>query len=199
MGLRRDRERGDCAMIDVSRRSPGYALRPIPIWSRTGGMMSMRKIVTFSLTPILTLLPAVASAHPGHGEAAGFVQGFLHPLGGLDHALAMLAIGILAYQLGGRALWMLPSVFVMAMAIGWALAVVGMQLPYVEAGIAVSVVVFGGAILFAVKSPAAICAALAGLFALFHGHAHGLEMPPGPAAPYAAGFIAATILLHVAG
>ena len=112
---------------------------------------------------------------------------------------AMLAIGILAYQPGGRAFWMLPSVFVMVMAIGWALGVVGIQLPYVEASIAVSVVVFGGAILFALKSSVTICAALARLFALFHGYAHGVAMPAGPAAPYAAGFIAASVLLHVAG
>jgi urease accessory protein len=86
--------------------------------------MSRCKVVAFLLTPILTLIPAVAGAHTGHGETAGFAQGFLHPLGGPDHALAMLAIGILAYQLGGRAFWMLPSVFVMVMAIGWALGVV---------------------------------------------------------------------------
>ena len=131
------------------------------------------------LTAALTLIPAAAFAHTGVGDAHGFATGFAHPLGGLDHILAMMTVGIFAWQLGGRALWLVPAAFVLAMAIGAALAVAGVPLPFVEFAIAMAVVA---------------------LFAIFHGHAHGTEMAlDAGSGAYAAGFMLATALLHVAG
>ncbi|MGA7488260.1 MAG: HupE/UreJ family protein [Xanthobacteraceae bacterium] len=148
----------------------------------------------------LTLVPTAALAHPGIGDAHGFVHGFAHPLGGLDHLLAMVAVGIFAWQLGGRALWLVPASFVLAMAAGAALAMLGVALPAVELGIAVSVIVLGAVVALGVKAPPAIAMALVALFAVFHGHAHGTEMPlDASGGAYGAGFLLATALLHVAG
>ena len=143
-----------------------------------------------------TLVPTAALAHSGHGEAAGFTRGFMHPLGGPDHVLAMVAVGMLAYRLGGRALCLVPSAFLLVMGIGAALGAAGLHLPFVEAGIAASIVVPGVAIVLGSQAPVAIAVAVAGLFAVFHGYAHGAEMPH---AGSAAGFMTATALLHVAG
>jgi urease accessory protein len=160
----------------------------------------MRNLASRLLTLSLVLSPTMAFAHPGHGETAGFMHGFVHPIGGLDHILAMVAVGILASQLGGRALWLLPSVFVGVMGLGWVAGAADLHLPFVETGIAASIVVLGAAIAFNVKAPVAIAAAIAGLFAVFHGFAHGAEMPlSGSPAQYAAGFLAATALLHLVG
>ncbi|AJC83688.1 HupE/UreJ family protein (plasmid) [Rhizobium etli bv. phaseoli str. IE4803] len=145
-------------------------------------------------------LPAVASAHPAVGEAAGFSHGFAHPLSGLDHVLAMVMVGVLAFQLGGRALWLLPATFIMVMAIGGALGVAGVNVPFVEIGIAFSVIVLGTVVALNVRAPLAAALGMVGFFATFHGHAHGAEMPEDAAgAAYAAGFMIATALLHVAG
>ncbi|ANK87902.1 MULTISPECIES: HupE/UreJ family protein [unclassified Rhizobium] len=145
-------------------------------------------------------LPAVASAHPAVGDAAGFGHGFAHPMSGLDHVLAMVMVGVVAFQLGGRAIWLLPLTFVSMMAFGGALGVAGVDLPFVETGIALSVVVLGGMIAINVRAPLAAAFGMAGLFAIFHGHAHGAEMPEDAAgAAYAAGFMMATGLLHGAG
>src|SRR5262249_12614795 len=158
-------------------------------------------------TAALTLIPTAAFAHPGIGDAHGFVDGFAHPLGGLDHILAMVTVGIFAWQLGGRALWLVPAAFVLAMAAGralrlarGALGMAGVPLPFVELGIAASVIVLGAMVAFAHTAPLAIAVGIVGLFAIFHGHAHGTEMPLDAAAStYAAGFMLATMLLHVAG
>jgi urease accessory protein len=148
----------------------------------------------------LTLVPTAALAHPGIGDAHGFVQGFAHPLGGLDHVLAMVTVGIFAWQLGGRALWLVPATFVLAMATGGALAMLGIPVPLVELGIALSVIVLGAVVALGVKAPLAIAMGLVGLFAIFHGHAHGTEMPlDASGGAYGAGFVLATALLHVAG
>jgi urease accessory protein len=148
----------------------------------------------------LTLVPTAALAHPGIGDAHGFVQGFAHPLGGLDHVLAMVMVGIFAWQLGGRALWLVPATFVLAMATGGALAMLGIPVPLVELGIALSVIVLGAVVALGVKAPLAIAMGLVGLFAIFHGHAHGTEMPlDASGGAYGAGFVLATALLHVAG
>lgn len=148
----------------------------------------------------LTLLPTAALAHPGIGEMHGFAHGFAHPLGGLDHILAMVTVGIFAWQLGGRALWLVPAAFVAAMAAGGALAMTGVPVPMVEAGIAASVIVLGAIVALGIKAPLAIAMGLVGLFAIFHGHAHGAEMPLEVATgAYAAGFMLATALLHAAG
>ena len=121
-------------------------------------------------------VPTVASAHPGH-EGAGFVHGLLHPLGGLDHILAMVAVGLFAARLGGRALWLVPASFVTAMALAGAAGMAGFALPYVEAGIALSILVLGAAIAFETTMPVAAAMALVAFFAVFHGYAHGAEMP----------------------
>ncbi|OWV87780.1 urease accessory protein [Rhizobium sp. R635] len=145
-------------------------------------------------------LPAVATAHPAIGEAAGFSHGFAHPISGLDHILAMVMVGVFAFQLGGRATWLVPATFVLVMALGGVLGVAGINVPFVETGIALSVVVLGAAIALNVKAPLAAALGTVGLFALFHGHAHGAEMPENvTGAAYAAGFMIATTLLHVAG
>jgi urease accessory protein len=148
----------------------------------------------------LTLIPTAAFAHPGIGDAHGFVQGFAHPLGGLDHMLAMVTVGLLAWQLGGRALWLVPASFIVAMAAGGALGMAGIPVPFVEVGIAVSVIVLGAMVALGTKAPLAITMALAALFAVFHGHAHGSEMPlDAGGVAYGAGFVLASALLIAAG
>lgn len=152
------------------------------------------------LTLAALAVPAVASAHPAIGEAAGFSHGFAHPMSGLDHILAMVMVGVFAFQLGGRATWLVPTTFVLVMALGGALGIAGVTVPFVEVGIALSVVVLGAIVALNVKAPLAVAMGLVGLFAIFHGHAHGTEMPENAAgAAYAAGFMLATAVLHVAG
>jgi urease accessory protein len=147
---------------------------------------------------LVTLAPTAASAHIANGSH-GFVHGFLHPLGGADHVLAMVAVGLLACQLGGRALWLVPGTFMAVMALGGMLALAGGAMPGVEPGIAASVIVLGALVALGMKAPVA-AAAIAGVFAIFHGHAHGSELPDGAAAAaYASGFLSATALLHGGG
>src|SRR6266508_4669552 len=112
-------------------------------------------------TAALTLIPTAAFAHPGIGDAHGFDAGFAHPLGGLDHILAMVTVGIFAWQLGGRALWLVPATFVLAMAAGGALGLARLPLPFVEVGIAVSVIVLGAMVALGTKAPLPIAMALA--------------------------------------
>src|SRR5262249_33948038 len=151
-------------------------------------------------TAALTLIPTAAFAHPGIGDPHGFVHGFAHPLGGLGPILAMVTVGIFAWQLGGRALWLVPATFVLAMAAGGALGMAGVPVPFVELGIAASVIVLGAVVAFARRAPVAIAVGLVGVFAIFHGHAHGTEMPlDATGGAYAAGFMLATALLHAAG
>lgn len=141
-----------------------------------------------------------AQAHTLGGSGAGFVAGFAHPLGGLDHVLAMVAVGLWAAQLGGRATWQVPLAFVATMAVGGMLGFSGVALPSVELGIAGSLLVLGAMVAAAVRLPVALGAGLVGFFALFHGHAHGAEMPAiASAGLYAFGFMLATALLHAAG
>ena len=148
----------------------------------------------------LLALTGTALAHPGHGDATGFTHGFMHPLGGLDHVLAMVAVGLFAAHLGGRALWLVPAAFVVVMAAGGALGIAGIAVPFVETGIALSVVVLGLAVALRVSVPVLAAMALVGFFAVFHGDAHGAEMPvDASGAGYAAGFLAATALLHGIG
>jgi urease accessory protein len=150
-------------------------------------------------TAFLVLAPAAASAHPGH-EAAGLVDGFIHPLGGFDHIIAMVAVGVLAARLGGRALWLVPASFVAAMTAAGFAASTGVATPYVETGIAVSVVILGVVALLGVAMPVAAAMGLVGFFAVFHGYAHGLEMPETASGlAYGAGFVAATAILHGVG
>ena len=140
----------------------------------------------------------VANAHPGHG--GGLLAGVSHPLFGLDHLLAMVAVGVWAYQLGGRARWLVPASFVALMAVAGGVGMTHIGLPMVEIGIATSVLVLGILIAFSVRVSPAIGAAIVALFALFHGYAHGVEMPLlGSAWQYAMGFVVATAALHGVG
>lgn len=146
------------------------------------------------------LLPTAAFAHTGAGHAVGFVQGFVHPVSGIDHVLAMVAVGIFAANLGGPARWAVPLTFVSVMALGGALGMAGIAVPFVEAGIAASVIVLGLAVALRWQWSTAGAMALAGVFAIFHGHAHGAEMPADASGfTYAAGFVIATALLHATG
>jgi urease accessory protein len=149
---------------------------------------------------VLVALTGSALAHTGHGDTSGFLHGFSHPPSGLDHVLAMVAVGLYAAMLGGRALWLVPGTFVTVMALGGALGMTGYALPYTEVGIALSVIVLGLAVALRIGVPTLAAMALAGLFAIFHGHAHGAEMPQDLSGyEYAAGFLLATALLHCAG
>lgn len=153
-----------------------------------------------ALPAVLALLPQAALAHGGHGAATGLAAGFAHPLGGADHVLAMVAVGLLAALRGGRALWALPLAFLGMMTFGGLLGALGVGLPYVEGAIGVSVVVFGVAVAAGAGLPVAGLAATVGFFALFHGHAHGVEMPEtATGLAYGAGFVLGTALLHAAG
>lgn len=148
----------------------------------------------------LFLVPTAALAHTGVGDTSGFMHGFMHPLGGLDHQLAMILVGIFAYQLGGRALWLVPLTFIGVMALGGFLGVAGIPVPFIELGIALSVIALGAIVAFGVKVPVAAAVAIVGLFAIFHGHAHGSEMPMDASGlEYGFGFMLATALLHAVG
>ncbi len=141
-----------------------------------------------------------ALAHPGHEHGGGLAAGFSHPLLGADHLLAMLAVGVWAWQLGGRARWAVPLSFVTLMAGAAALGAAGVALPMVESGIAASLLVLGLLIAGAVHVSPAMGAAIVAVFAIFHGHAHGTEMPGfAHAWQYGAGFLLATAALHGAG
>jgi urease accessory protein len=147
----------------------------------------------------LLLAPALAFAHPGHGDN-GLLAGISHPLSGIDHLLAMLAVGLWAAQQQGTARWALPCTFVGTLLIGGVLGFTGLNLPALESGIAASVFALGLAVALAVRPPLALAVAATALFALFHGVAHGLELPEmsSPWA-YATGFVAATAALHGLG
>ena len=162
---------------------------------------SRRRVTAARLAPLLLLcLPAPALAHTGENVAAGLLSGFLHPLTGIDHLLAMVAVGIWGTQLGRPAIWLLPLTFPLVMSVGGVLGVRGAPLPAVEVGVAGSAAVLGLMILLAARPPVAVAAIIVGAFAIFHGHAHGTELP-GAADPlaYGAGFVLVTGLLHAAG
>jgi urease accessory protein len=156
----------------------------------------------FTLTSLLVLLcPLVAQAHPGtSGHAHGFNEGLFHPITGLDHICAMVAVGLWAAQRGGRAIWLVPLTFVSAMALGGLLGTAGAQVPFVKQGIVASVLVLGVLIAAALRLPVAVSAAIVGLFAVFHGFAHGAEMPINASgSAYGIGFVLATATLHLFG
>jgi len=146
----------------------------------------------------LALASGSALAHPGH-ESASFFSGLAHPLGGADHLLAMLAVGLYAARQGAGQRWALPAAFVLAMLAGAGLSVLGLALPTVETGIAASVLVLGLLIAFAARLPMATALPLVAGFALFHGHAHHTEMGSSTLLTYVAGFALATAALHAAG
>jgi urease accessory protein len=153
-----------------------------------------------ALLLLLTLLPLSAWAHIQSGEAGGLLSGLAHPVSGLDHVIAMVAVGLWGAQLGVPALWVLPVAFPMMMAFGGLLGLLGIPLPGVEAAIALSAVVLGALVLFEARLPLAVAVPIVAFFAIFHGHAHGTELEPGQNAMlYSLGFVTATGLLHATG
>jgi urease accessory protein len=151
-----------------------------------------------SLTLLIGALPTLAYAHPGHAD--GLAHGLAHPFVGLDHLAVMVAVGLWASQLGGRAAWLVPLSFVGAMALGGLLGVAAVALPYVETGILLSLLALGLLVAAAVRLPLALSAGIVGVFALFHGHAHGAEMSPDASVfAYGLGFTMASAFLHLSG
>lgn len=158
----------------------------------------MIRRITLALAA-LAATTAPAFAHLNPEEHGSFMAGFSHPLFGLDHILVMVAVGLWAAQIGGKALWGVPAAFVVTMAIGFGLAVSGLGLPFVEPAILASVVALGLLVAMAVKLDTAVAAAIVAVFALFHGHAHGGELGTAGAMSFGIGFVAATAFLHIAG
>lgn len=159
-------------------------------------MRHLRPIVAVALA----LAAGAAAAHTGEHAVSGFLSGFTHPFAGVDHLLAMVAVGLWAARQGGRALWIIPASFVLAMVAGGVLAGWGGMLPHIETGIAASVLVLGLAVAIGRPVPLAFAVAVVTGFALCHGYAHGLEMPHAVAPVlYGLGFVTATALLHALG
>jgi len=158
--------------------------------------------ISYRLTVFIVLmLPLMAFAHVESGAASsGFITGMLHPVTGLDHVIAMVAVGLWGAQLGLPALWVLPIAFPLIMAIGGAVGAIGIGLPGVEVGIALSGLFLGAMVLFNVRMPLWAALIPISFFAIFHGHAHGTEMPKlSVPLMYAAGFVLSTGLLHLSG
>ena len=167
-------------------------------------MINLKTTARCRSLAVSILLMACATAASAHSDAAGMAGGFtsgcLHPLLGWDHVIAMVAVGLWGAFLGMPALWLLPVVFPLVMTVGGALGVMGVPLPAVETGIALSAVALGAVVAAALRPPLWVAAVLVGVFAIFHGHAHGTELPDAadPVA-YSLGFVMATGLLHLAG
>jgi urease accessory protein len=171
---------------------------PSRIFLRKGA--SIYRYVPWLSSLAVLVVPTLASAHPGHGAGNAAAAGFAHPFTGLDHLLAMLAVGLWAAQLGGRARWMVPASFVAAMTVGGAMAFNDITLTIVEPAIITSVLVLGVLIAIAARMPVVVASAVVGLFAIFHGYAHVSEVRQGDAfLAYAAGFVVASALLHTLG
>jgi len=159
-----------------------------------------RCVAMCALAAALACVPALAQAHEETGQAAGFLSGLAHPVSGLDHVLAMIAVGLWGAVLGPPAIWVLPVAFPLVMALGGLMGLLGIALPGVEIGIAVSAIVLGTMVLAELRPPLWLAAAIVAFFAVFHGHAHGRELPAGTSALlYSLGFVAATGLLHAVG
>ena len=165
-------------------------------------MVSKRHLTTSLILILLfvLLVAAPALAHVERGQAAGFFTGLSHPVSGLDHVLAMVAVGLWGAQLGAPAMWLLPVIFPMVMAMGGVLGLLGIPLPFVEVAIALSAVLLGIMVMSEARPPVAVAAILVGFFAVFHGHAHGTELPAGQSGLlYSMGFVMATGCLHGVG
>jgi urease accessory protein len=162
--------------------------------------MKSKTINTGIWAAALLLMSGVAQAHPGHAGHGGLSAGFGHPFSGIDHMLAMIAVGMLAAQIGARAIWLLPMSFIGLMIGGAALNFAHLPIPFVEQGIAASVLILGLLIASAGRFPLVASSSIVGLFAVFHGYAHAAEMHSGLAtANYAIGFVGATAILHAVG
>ncbi|PJI45634.1 MAG: urease accessory protein [Rhizobium sp.] len=154
----------------------------------------------FGAALLMLAAPGAAEAHILQGEAGGFLHGFEHPLSGLDHLLAMFCVGLWGAQMGGRAVWSLPIAFPLIMVVGGMMGIAGVPLPAVESGIALSIIVLGAAIALVWRPPEWLAVLVIGVFAIFHGYAHGAELPTAAdPADYAIGFVVATGLIHLAG
>ena len=161
--------------------------------------MTLLRALTLAIASTF-LVPQLAFAHVGLGDTHDALHGFSHPLSGVDHILAMVSVGLLAANLGGRAIWAVPASFVAMMVIGGVLGMAGFNVPLTEVGIGVSVLVLGSIIALSVRLPVSIAMALAATFAIFHGFAHGAEMPENTSGLlFASGFVVSTILLHGIG
>jgi urease accessory protein len=149
----------------------------------------------------LMMAPAIALAHVGKGNmSGGFFSGFMHPIMGPDHVVAMVAVGLWGAQLGAPAIWVLPVTFPLVMAFGGVLGAAGVPIPGIEIGIAVSAIVLGGMVAFSARPPIWISMILVAIFAIFHGYAHGAELPESAnAVAFSIGFVVATGSLHVLG
>jgi urease accessory protein len=158
------------------------------------------RVTSWLIATAAALLPGIALAHTGVGVIGGFQSGFTHPIFGFDHVVAMVAVGLWGAFLGQPAIWLLPVVFPVVMAFGGLAGVLGVPLPGVEMGIALSAVALGAMVALALRPPLWVAAILVGAFAIFHGHAHGTELPEAanPLA-YGVGFVIATGLLHLSG
>ena len=159
----------------------------------------MRNPTRFLTAVFLMLASGTALAHPGH-DVSGLAAGLVHPFTGMDHLLAMVAVGLWAAQGGKRKVWLLPATFMTTLVLGAAIAMQWPSLPMVETGIAVSVLALGLLVSLSMQLPAMPSVAIIALFGLLHGYAHGLELPESAApAAYALGFLAATATLHLGG
>ncbi len=161
----------------------------------------MASSIKWFVAAVLLSVTSVALAHSDASSlSGGFASGFTHPLLGPDHVIAMVAVGLWGVFLGKPAIWLLPIVFPLVMAFGGALGVAGVPVPAVETGIALSGLVLGLMVAFAVRAPLWVAAILVGFFAIFHGHAHGTELPDATSPmAYSVGFVIATGLLHLCG
>ena len=161
-------------------------------------MMSAKRLCLSAILLLAAAMPAYA--HVGIGTTSSFMAGFMHPLSGLDHMTVMIAVGLWAALKGGKAIWAWPAAFVGVMLVGGAFGMLHMPLPFVEPAILASVVALGLLVALAVQLPVSAGVAIIGLFALFHGHAHGTEVPESAGGlEYMAGFAITTALLHAVG
>ncbi|WP_246673134.1 HupE/UreJ family protein [Mesorhizobium sp. B2-4-14] len=176
-------------------------MTPIIELNRTGGRTAMNRAILGACAAAIVFVPVAASAHPGVvGLTHGFASGWTHPFSGMDHILAMIAVGLFAAHMGGRARWLVPLTFVFVMTLAGIVGMAGVKLPFAEIGIAMSVIVLGLAVAFQLSVPTLVATFLVGFFAIFHGHAHGTEMPESMSGlTYGLGFICATALLHATG
>jgi urease accessory protein len=183
-------QKGAQQMLDTRQYRPGHKIKTVN---------STRGLALFALA-VSVVAASPAFAHTGEGMAGGFLSGLMHPIFGWDHVVAMVAVGLWGAVLGSPAIWILPITFPLVMAIGAALGIAGIPVPFIEAGIALSGIVLGLLVMFLVRAPIVVAGVLVAFFAIFHGYAHGTELPDAanPFA-YAIGFVIATGLLHVVG
>lgn len=163
-------------------------------------MKTGSKDIKLSSFALFIFAPVLLFFHPSLTHTSGFLNGFAHPLSGADHMIAMAAIGIWAYQVGGKGLWLIPLSFVAMMLVGGIIGIMGIHIPLVETGIILSILTLGVLIFASAKLPLVFGMLIAGVFALFHGHSHGTEIPMAASGfAYVAGFVVCTILLHLSG